>query len=213
MESDAERARVFPRSHVISGRGGAKAVVVAFAVSTACRSGDRNPVAQASRHYDLGRPATSVEVAARDVDVGPDGAGLPAGSGTVAQGSAIYAAQCASCHGERGEGKPPLYPRLIGRDSIAEGFPFGKDPRLVKTIGNYWPYATTVFDYVRRAMPQMTPGSLTNDQVYAVTAYLLAANRIIPMTASLDSASLVAVKMPYADRFVRDDRRGGREVK
>ena len=191
----------------------AGSVSVIALVVAACRGGDGVSVAQSSRHYELGRAATSAEVAARDVDVGPDGAGLPAGSGTVAQGAALYAAQCASCHGERGEGKPPLYPRLIGRDSIAEGFPFGKDPRLVKTIGNYWPYATTVFDYVRRAMPQMTPGSLTNDQVYAVTAYLLAANRVIPMTASLDSASLVAVKMPYADRFVRDDRRGGRVVK
>ena len=188
-------------------------VVVALAGLAACGGGRGVPGAQASRHYGLGTPATSADVAARDIDVGPDGAGLPPGSGTVVQGTAIYAEQCASCHGERGEGKPPLYPRLVGRDSIAEGFPFGKDPRLVKTIGNYWPYATTVFDYVRRAMPQMTPGSLTNDQVYAVTAYLLAANRIIPMTASLDSASLAAVKMPYADRFVRDDRRGGREVK
>ena len=185
----------------------------AIALILGCGIGGKSPTPPTSNHYDLGKAATSADVAARDVDVGPDGAGLPAGSGTVVQGTAIYAAQCASCHGERGEGKPPLYPRLIGRDSIAEGFPFGKDARFVKTIGNYWPYATTVFDYVRRAMPQMTPGSLTNDQVYAVTAYLLAANRVIPMTATLDSASLSAVKMPYVDRFVRDDRRGGREVK
>ena len=191
----------------------ARTFVATLAIVTAACRGSESRVALTSHRYDLGTPATSADVAARDVDVGPDGAGLPTGSGTVVQGTAIYAAQCASCHGERGEGKPPLYPRLIGRDSIAEGFPFGKDARFVKTIGNYWPYATTVFDYVRRAMPQMTPGSLTNDQVYAVTAYLLAANRVIPMTATLDSASLTAVKMPYADRFVRDDRRGGREVK
>ncbi len=190
-----------------------RGVAVALAVIAACGRMRESPVAQTNRHYALGTPATSADIAARDVDVGPDGAGLPKGSGTVIEGTSIYATQCASCHGERGEGKLPLYPRLIGRDSLTEGFPFGKDPRFVKTIGNYWPYATTVFDYVRRAMPQMTPGSLTNDQVYAVTAYLLAANRIIPMTATLDSASLAAVKMPYADRFVRDDRRGGREVK
>jgi len=188
-------------------------VVVAATVVCSCRNGHAPDKSRESVHLGLGAAATSADITARDVDVGPDGAGLPKGSGTVVEGTAIYAAQCASCHGERGEGKPPLYPRLIGRDSIAEGFQFGKDPRLVKTIGNYWPYATTVFDYVRRAMPQMTPGSLTNDQVYAVTAYLLAANAIIPMTASLDSASLVAVKMPYADRFVRDDRRGGKEVR
>jgi cytochrome c len=185
---------------------------MAFAIIAGCGARD-TPPAQPSHHYALGSPATTADITARDVDAGPDGAGLPRGSGTVVEGTAIYAAQCASCHGERGEGKPPLYPRLVGRDSIAEGFPFGTDPRLVKTIGNYWPYATTVFDYVRRAMPQMTPGSLTDDQVYAVTAFLLAANRVIPMTATLDSASLVAVKMPYADRFVRDDRRGGKEVK
>jgi cytochrome c len=165
------------------------------------------------RRYALGRRATAAEIAARDVDVGPDGAGLPAGHGSADQGAALYARQCASCHGANGEGKPPAYPKLVGRDPQAEGFAFGKDPRLARTIGNYWPYATTVFDYVRRAMPQTAPGSLTDDEVYAITAYLLAANQIIPMTATLDSASLASVKMPYANRFVRDDRRGGKEVK
>jgi len=209
MASDVERSCILSRGHVIS-RG---AIIVAIASGLAGCRGGGSTASPSSRHYDLGKPATSADVSARDVDVRPDGAGLPPGSGSVVQGVSIYAQQCASCHGERGEGKAPLYPRLVGRDSIAEGFPFGKDPRFMKTIGNYWPYATTVFDYVRRAMPQMSPGSLTNDQVYAVTAYLLAANRVIPMTATLDSATLVAVKMPYADRFVRDDRRGGREVK
>ncbi|HEY5060488.1 MAG TPA: cytochrome c [Gemmatimonadaceae bacterium] len=163
--------------------------------------------------YALGRAPTAAEIAARDVDVGPDGAGLPAGHGSVAEGAAVYARLCASCHGANGEGKPPAYPTLVGRDPQAEGFAFGKDPRLVRTIGNYWPYATTVFDYVRRAMPQTAPGSLTDDEVYAITAYLLAANQVIPTSATLDSASLAAVKMPYVDRFVRDDRRGGKEVK
>jgi mono/diheme cytochrome c family protein len=186
----------------------ALAVGVALAVA-ACRMDN---TAKGPSRYALGRAATAAEVAERDVDVSPDGAGLPAGHGTVAQGAALYAAQCASCHGANGEGIPP-YPKLIGRDPSAEGFPFGKDPRAARTIGNYWPYATTVFDYVRRAMPQPAPGSLTDDQVYAITAYLLAANRIIPMTATLDSASLAAVKMPYANRFVRDDRRGGKEVR
>jgi cytochrome c len=122
---------------VTRGRCRAIGVVVALAGVVACGGGRGVPGAQASRHYGLGTPATSADVAARDIDVGPDGAGLPPGSGTVVQGTAIYAEQCASCHGERGEGKPLLYPRLIGRDSIAR-FPFGKDPRLVKTIGN-WP--------------------------------------------------------------------------
>jgi cytochrome c len=102
---------------------------------------------------------------------------------------------------------------LVGRDPRAENFVFGKDPGATRTIGNYWPYATTVFDYVRRAMPLTTPGSLTNDEVYSLTAYLLAANQVIPVTASLDAATLEAVRMPYVDRFVRDTRHGGREVK
>jgi cytochrome c len=174
----------------------------------ACRveRGDR------ARHYALGRPATPGEIAARDVDVGPDGAGLPRGHGSASEGTAIYAKQCAACHGANGEGIAP-YPRLVGRDPAAEGFGFGRDPRLVRTIGNYWPYATTVFDYIRRAMPQNAPGSLSDDEVYAVTAYLLAANQIVPAGTTLDSASLAAVKMPAAGRFVRDDRKGGREVR
>ena len=129
------------------------------------------------------------------------------------EGASIFAAKCASCHGARGEGKPPLYPALVGRDSAAEEFVFGNDPGYVKTIGNYWPYATTVFDYVRRAMPLTAPGSLTNDEVYAVTAYLLAANQVIAQDVVLDSSSLRRVTMPYAHRFVRDNRRGGKEIK
>jgi mono/diheme cytochrome c family protein len=188
-----------------------RAVVVLSAVALVSCSSDRN--AEPPRHYDLGRAATPQEIAVLDVDVGPDGEGLPAGSGTVAQGEALFAQKCAACHGARGEGIPPTYPAIVGRDPSAEGFQFGKDPKLNRTIGNYWPYATTIFDYVRRAMPHSAPGSLTNDEVYALTAYLLAANQVIPVTASLDAASLKAVKMPYADKFVRDNRRGGREVK
>lgn len=189
-------------------------VVVFAALYCSCGRGAGNTeTQQPKRRYGLGTPATAADVALRDADVGPDGAGLPPGHGTPSEGQAVYARQCASCHGEHGEGKPPLYPQLIGRETVAEGFRFGKDPRLPKTIGNYWPYATTVFDYVRRAMPLDAPGSLTNDQVYAVTAYLLAANQIIPTETTLDSAQLVAVRMPYVDRFVKDDRRGGREVR
>lgn len=186
----------------------ARVVIVALALV-----GCRGRASQTTGRFALGRPATSGEIAARDVDVGPDGVGLPAGKGTAADGEAIFTAQCASCHGAHGEGQPPRYPALVGRDPRAATFAFGKDPNLKRTIGDYWPYASTVFDYVRRAMPQMAPGSLTNNELYAVTAYLLAANQIIPMTATLDAASLAAVKMPSALHFVRDDRRGGREVK
>ena len=187
------------------------ASVVAAALLAAVASANRG--AEPARHYGLGRAATSAEIAARDVDVGPDGAGLPTGSGTPAQGEALYAQQCASCHGPHGEGKSPLYPRLVGRDPRAATFAFATDPSLSRTIGDYWPYATTVFDYVRRAMPLSAPGSLTNDQVYAVTAYLLAANQVIPATTTLDAKTLAGVKMPAVGRFVPDTRRGGREVR
>lgn len=167
----------------------------------------------ASMRYGLGRAPSATAVSAWNTDVGPDGAELPPGRGTVAEGRALYQRHCMSCHNRNGEGIAPLYPALIGRDEAAEGFHFANDPKLVKTIGNYWPHATTVFDYVKRAMPLTAPGSLTDPEVYALTAYLLAANRVIPDDAVLDAAALRAVKMPYADKFVPDDRRGGPEVK
>ena len=185
---------------------------VAVAALTAC-SGRSTADGEPPRRYALGRAATAAEISAWSTEVGPDGAELPAGSGTVTAGAAIYAAKCANCHGANGEGTPPAYPALIGRDPKAENFAFATNDKLVRTIGNYWPYATTVFDYVRRAMPHTQPGSLSNDEVYALTAYLLAANQVIPMNSSLDAASLRAVKMPYESRFVRDDRRGGHEVR
>ena len=163
--------------------------------------------------YGLGRAAFSGEVAALDIDVAPDGHGLPPGRGTAAQGALLFAQKCASCHAAQGQGMPPTFPALVGRDPNGEGFPFARDWRITRTIGNYWPEATTVFDYVRRAMPHTAPGSLTNDEVYALTAFLLAANQVISRDAALDSASLMKVKMPYHDKFVRDNRRGGNEVK
>jgi len=170
-------------------------------------------------HFGVGHAATADEIAAWDVDVTPDGHGLPPGNGSPAQGAAVFAAKCAACHGPTGEGQSgappagvPPAPKLIGRDP-REGFPFGQDPKLVKTVGNYWPYATTVFDYVRRTMPLTAPGSLTNNEVYAVVAFLLAQNEIIDRNAMLDSASLVAVKMPARDKFVLDDRKGGTTFK
>jgi cytochrome c len=167
----------------------------------------------------VGRPATAAEIAAWDVDVTPDGHGLPPGGGTPTQGAEVFAAKCAACHGPAGEGQvgappagvPPA-PKLVGRDP-RNGFPFGQDPKLVKTVGNYWPYATTVFDYVRRTMPLTAPGSLTNNEVYAVVAFLLAQNEIIDKSVVMDSATLVAVKMPARDKFVPDDRRGGATFK
>ena len=165
------------------------------------------PAPEPPARFGLGRAATDSAVAAWNIDVSPDGAGLPPGRGTPAQGGVVYAAKCASCHGAGGAGTP-AGPQLVGRDP-ADGFPFGQDPKLVKTVGNYWPYATTVFDYVRRTMPLTAPGSLTDPEVYALVAFLLAENAVIERTAVMDSAALAAVRMPARDRFVPDDRRGG----
>jgi cytochrome c len=161
--------------------------------------------------FALGRAATKAELAAWDIDVGPDGADLPPGRGTYAEGVKLYAAKCAACHGQRGEGLgqgAAAYPRIIGREP-REGFPFGADAKHVRTVGNYWPYATTLFDYVRRAMPLTAPGSLSDSETYSLVAYLLAENEILGRDVVLDAAALRQVKMPARDRFVPDDRRGG----
>ncbi|MBX3133336.1 MAG: cytochrome c [Gemmatimonadaceae bacterium] len=165
------------------------------------------PVAEYRRgHFALGASATRAQIAAWDTDIGPEGRELPAGRGSVRDGAAIYRAQCAACHGVEGQGLEPLYPALVGRDPRGEGFDFASDPSIPRTIGNYWSHATTLYDYIRRAMPLYTPGSLSADETYAVTAYLLAANHVIPDSAVLDAAALRAVVMPARDRFVPDDR-------
>jgi cytochrome c len=153
--------------------------------------------------FGIGRPATPVEIAALDIDVGPDGVGLPPGRGTSADGAPIYAARCAGCHGKTGKEGPNDV--LVGR-LPGDAFTFARDPRAPKTIGSYWPYATTVFDYIRRAMPPDKPGSLRDEEVYSLTAYLLALNELIPTDAVVDATSLPKVKMPAHDRFVPDAR-------
>ena len=176
-----------------------------LAALVACRGGDgapRTAAASNGTRYGLGQPADVQLVARLDTDIDPSGSALPAGRGTAAEGAVLYAAQCAMCHGAEGQGMPPAFPRLLGRDPKAEDFTFASDHKLPKTIGNYWPYATTLFDYIRRAMPLTAPGSLTDDQVYALTAYLLAADGVIPKETTLDAAALAAVKMPYTDRFI-----------
>lgn len=157
--------------------------------------------------WGIGRTPDRAELAAWDIDVNPEGRNLPAGRGTPAEGARVYAEKCASCHGRNGEGTPPLYPALVGREPA--DFSFADDFRKVRTVGNYWPYATTLYDYINRAMPFTAPGSLTPGEVYAVTAYLLAANGIIASDAAMDARSLPAVRMPARERFVPDDRSGG----
>ena len=173
------------------------------------QSGTRPAAGQPSR-LGIGRAATADEIKKLDIDVMPDGRGLPAGRGTVAEGATIYAAKCRSCHGASGEGGSAE--RLVGRESGAN-FNFAMDPKLVKTVGNYWPYATTLYDYTYRAMPFMEPGTLTPNETYALVAYLLALNKIVPDDAVMDQASLPKVKMPARDKFVPDNRKGGKLVK
>lgn len=151
----------------------------------------------------IGRPATTAEIAAWDDDVMPDGTGLPAGSGTPAAGAAIFATRCARCHGKTGTEGPNDV--LVGAEP-RRGFPFWKDRSIPHTIGNYWPYATTVFDYIRRAMPPDAPGSLSNTDVYNLTAFLLHANELISADAVMDATTLPKVAMPAREHFVPDRR-------
>jgi cytochrome c len=188
-------------------------MVILAASVAACGTGRDGAATAVGASRGLGRTPTVAEIAAVDIDAAPDGHGLPPGRGTVAAGATLFQQKCQMCHGPKGEGMAPAYPPLIGRDSAGEDFRVAKDYKLPKTIGNYWSHATSVFDYVRRAMPHTAPGSLTNDEVYALTAFLLSANQVIAQDAVLDSASLVQVKMPYRDRFVPDTRRGGPDVR
>ncbi|WP_133670962.1 c-type cytochrome [Burkholderia pseudomallei] len=142
----------------------------------------------------FGRAATPAEVKLWNIDVLPDGTGLPDGSGSVAQGKTLFANNCMACHGAGGEGG--IKDRLVGGiGSLATDHP-------VKTVGSYWPYATTLYDYIRRAMPYQAPGSLSNSDYYALVAYLLNRNGIVPDNAMLDKHSLPKVKMPNRDGFV-----------
>jgi mono/diheme cytochrome c family protein len=152
--------------------------------------------------FGIGRPATASEIAVLNIYIRPDGKGLPAGSGNAESGKIIYAAKCAVCHGRTGTEGP--FMQLVSRTS---------DSSRVKTIGNYWPYATTIFDYTRRAMPFNAPGSLSDNEVYSLTAFLLAANHIIDSQAVITAKNLADIKMPARGRFVPDDRKGGPEVR
>jgi S-disulfanyl-L-cysteine oxidoreductase SoxD len=149
--------------------------------------------------YNLGQPLTVDQAAAIDISVLPDGAGLPKGKGTAREGEKVYATHCAACHGDRGEGRGDFAALVGGRGTLSMN-----DPLL--TVGSYWPTATTVFDYIRRAMPYNTPGVLTNDEVYAVTAWILEKNDILPVGTVLDRRTLPRVRMPNRDGFVPDPR-------
>lgn len=181
-------------------------LVLVFSTATFADENDADPVV-----YGFGTPATADEIAAWDIDVRPDGKGLPPGRGTAAEGAELYTVHCAACHGFNGEGG--LNDRLVVH-SRDEGFPDASDPDSSqhRTVGNYWPYATTLFDYIRRSMPYNLPGSLDDDEVYALTAHLLYLNYIIPEEAEMNAATLPLVEMPAHGKFVLDDRQEYKEV-
>ncbi|MCZ6917337.1 MAG: c-type cytochrome [Gemmatimonadetes bacterium] len=168
------------------------------------------PPQSGSAAFGIGRTATAEEIAAWDIDIMPDGTGLPPGSGSVARGMALYAAQCASCHGPTGVEGP--YNVLVGRVP-GDAFPFGNDPSVRSTIGNYWPYATTLYDYINRTMPFEARGNLQPDEIYSFVAALLHMNGIIGEDEVMNAETLPEVRMPARDRFVRDDRTGGAEIR
>lgn len=151
---------------------------------------------------NLGKPISNVDLAPWDIDVEPSGAGLPAGSGTSEQGAPIFAEQCSACHGEGGKGATttksgaPAAPPVVS-DMKKDGI---DDTTL--TIANYWPYATTLFDYIRRSMPWTSPRSLTDNQVYALTAYILAQNKLIDEKQVIDAQTLPRVQMPNRNGFI-----------
>lgn len=158
------------------------------------RHAGAGPVAEAPQGPGLGRPATAAEVARWNREIAPDGSGLPPGRGTAEQGRAVYEQQCLSCHGKYGLGDSG--DQLAGaQKGLTSDYP-------EKTIGNFWPYASTLFDFIRRSMPMTAPQSLGNDEVYAVTAYLLYLNGIIGENDELNAVTLPDIKMPNRDGFI-----------
>src|ERR1051326_7879542 len=141
----------------------------------------------------LGKPISEADVSGWDINVLPEGTGLPPGSGTPADGARIYSAKCAMCHGENGKGG--VNARLVGGEPV-------KDMESEKTIANFWPFATTLFDYIRRAMPWRQPRSLTNNEVYALTAYILSLNKLIGENDTMNPQTLPKVRMPNRDGFI-----------
>ena len=147
----------------------------------------------AAQAPSLGVPPNPASIAALDIDVSPDGRGLPPGRGSAREGAVIYGQRCVMCHGEAGAGKPG--------DRLTGGIGTLTTPHPVKTVASYWPYATTLFGYVRAAMPITNPRSLTSNEVYALCAYLLSIDGIVPKNAVLDAKSLPNVRMPNRDGF------------
>ncbi|WP_019904226.1 cytochrome c [Methylobacterium sp. 77] len=177
---------------------GLLACLMATGAAVADPSGPVSLARTGTGQLGIGRPALPAILGAWDIDVRADGQGLPAGHGSVREGEALFGARCAACHGALGEGGTA--DKLAGgQGSLATGKP-------VRTVGSFWPYATTLFDYIRRAMPYDAPQSLSADETYALSAYVLHLNGILPEGADLDAASLPTVRMPNRDGFTADQR-------
>jgi cytochrome c len=168
------------------------AVVVAIAAAALAACAGQPPAP--GQRPAFGAAVSASEITRWDISIPPNGAGLPAGGGDAKQGEAVYVAQCQACHGPKGAGKP-ADPLVGGVGSLASGKP-------MRTVGSYWPYATTLFDYTRRAMPLTKPLSLSNDELYAVTAYMLYLNGIIGENAQMNAQTLPQVKMPNRGGFI-----------
>jgi S-disulfanyl-L-cysteine oxidoreductase SoxD len=159
--------------------------------------------------FKLGRTPSIAEIAAMDKDVSRDGKGLPPGSGNAIKGRIIFQSKCALCHGATGSEGP--FDKLVS--TVLQPQAKKEDTPIPKTIGNYWPYSSTIYDYIQRAMPYTKPGSLTPDEVYSLTAFLLSQNKLIDSLTVMDAQSLPLVVMPAQKLYVPDDRRGGHEVR
>jgi S-disulfanyl-L-cysteine oxidoreductase SoxD len=164
------------------------AVVVSWALAVPVQA------VRAAETPHLGKPADPELLRAWDISIPPDGSGLPPGRGSVAEGAGIYESKCVMCHGTAGAGQPA--------DRLTGGIGTLASAQPVKTVASYWPYATTLFDYVRRAMPINAPRSLTANEVYALCAYLLSVDGIVPRNSALDGKSLPKVKMPNRNGFI-----------
>ena len=175
---------------------------LAFVVAALCASAFPIAGAQAQARFEFGTPASQQDVA-KYFSYPPDGRGLPPGSGTAAQGAKVYAENCAICHGDKLEGNPA---KGIGGDRLTGGRGSLATKTPIKTVESYWPYATTLFDYVKRAMPFSAPGSLKDDDVYAVVAYILSEAKIIKPTDTMNAQTLPKVAMPNKDGFIPDSR-------
>ena len=179
-------------------------LAVACAPAGSSSAGGFADGAEPPERFGFGSAAPAERIAMWDIDVKPDGEGLPPGSGTVAEGEQVYLMQCIACHGPTGTEGPNDV--LVTREAWEE-WPAGR------TVGGYWPYATTLYDYIVKAMPQLTPGTMTADETYAVIAYILYLNHLVPEDAVMNAETLPAVEMPYRDRFVPDNRTGGNVIR